>query len=79
MDDADYVNMCFIDFSESFDLVNHHFICTKLDALGVSSLVVGWITVALAHHTFQVVSGKLHSRVVPSKLGYWTHFLPSLG
>lgn len=54
MDNGEDVDMCFLDFSKAFDIVNHRIICAKLTALGVSPEVVGWVRSFLANRTFQV-------------------------
>lgn len=66
MNNRDDVDMCFLDFGKTFDIVNHRIICLKLATFGVSPHVVGLVQNFLANPLFQVVTNDVISEEQPS-------------
>lgn len=54
VDSGDDIDMRFLHFSKSFDIIHHLILRTKLSALGISTQIVGWVRSFLANHSFHV-------------------------
>lgn len=62
VEDGEDVDMCFLDVSKAFYVVNRNFICAKLAAHGISLVMVGSIMSFLANRTFHVCIGNVVSK-----------------
>lgn len=67
MDNEDYVDMCFLNFSKAFDILNHRIICPKFAALGTSPQVVGWILsfLQITHSRFELTASSPRKQSSP--------------
>ena len=45
-----YLRMCFVDFSEAFDCINHNILIKKLLSFGVKESLVPWVCSFLSNH-----------------------------
>jgi hypothetical protein len=61
VDDGSVVDMAMLDFSKAFDVVSHPILLLKLQALGVSGVLLGWIGDFLASRTMCVGVDKVNS------------------
>lgn len=43
LDDGNFVDCIFLDFSKAFDLVSHHLLCQKLRKLNIDPQILAWI------------------------------------
>ncbi len=60
LEDGDDVDVCFMDFKEAFDLVNHRLLLEKLRALGFGEDCIAWVRAFLGNREFRVrVEGEI--------------------
>ena len=56
-----YVRVLFLNFSKSFDLVNHNILSAKLKCIGVPALLLRWVGAFLINRTQRVKIGNTFS------------------
>lgn len=54
MNNGGNIDICFLDISEAFEIVNYRIITANIATFGVSPQVVGWLPSFLAYHPFQI-------------------------
>lgn len=69
LDAGEEVDLCFLDFSKAFDVVNHRVVCAKLESLGVHPKVTAWTTSFLANRSLRVKLESSLSAEVPAPSG----------
>ncbi len=64
LDEGSAVDLIYLDFSKSFDSVNHRLLLHKLRGYGIAPIVISWVECFLSRRTFQVnVNGTLSQMV----------------
>ena len=75
VDRGEVVDMVYLDFSKAYDLVSHELLLLKLDCIGFSSGMLGWIKSFLSGRKMCVSVGGCSSRMVDATSGLSTIFM----
>ena len=59
MDAGESVEFCYIDFSKTFDSVNHRLLRHKLDFVGINRRIHRWLSAFLAGRRFSARIGEI--------------------